>query len=107
MRTISSGLMYQTSASRVNNIVSNVPKPLLSSCRDRWVSDFPIPAAIRCRRAPASSLERIEDLTLDPAVARPNVASGGDDLAAFVCRSTLDAYASSDRLAELAKDRSR
>ena len=65
-----------------------------------------IPAAIRGRRALASSLERIEDLTLDSAVARPNVSSDGDDLAAFVRRSTLDAYASSDRLAELAKDRS-
>ena len=65
-----------------------------------------IPAAIRGRRAVASSLERIDDLTLDPAVARPNVASDGDDLGAFVLRSTLDAYASSDRLAELAKDRS-
>jgi hypothetical protein len=33
--------MYQASASRANNIVSSVPKPLSSSCRDRWVSDFP------------------------------------------------------------------
>jgi uncharacterized protein (DUF1501 family) len=33
--------MYRASASGVNNIVSSVPKPLLSSCRDRWVSDFP------------------------------------------------------------------
>jgi uncharacterized protein (DUF1501 family) len=65
-----------------------------------------IPAAIRGRRALASSLERIDDLTLDPAVARPNVTSDGDDLGAFVLRSTLDAYASSDRLAELAKDKS-
>jgi uncharacterized protein (DUF1501 family) len=65
-----------------------------------------IPAAIRGRRSLASSLERIDDLTLDPAVARPNVTSDGDDLGAFVLRSTLDAYASSDRLAELAKDRS-
>jgi uncharacterized protein (DUF1501 family) len=65
-----------------------------------------IPAAIRGRRSLASSLERIDDLTLDPAVARPNVTSDGDDLGAFVLRSTLDAYASSDRLAELAKDKS-
>ena len=65
-----------------------------------------IPAAIRGRRALASSLERIDDLTLDPAVARPDVSTDGDDLAAFVRRSTLDAYASSDRLAELAKDQS-
>jgi len=64
-----------------------------------------IPAAIRGRRALASSLERLEDLTLDSSLARPNVSRDGDDLAAFVRRSTLDAYASSDRMAELAKDR--
>jgi hypothetical protein len=41
MRTISSGLMYQAGASRVNNIVSSVPERLSSSCRDWWVSGFP------------------------------------------------------------------
>jgi uncharacterized protein (DUF1501 family) len=63
-----------------------------------------VPAAIRGRRALASSLERIEDLTLSASVTRPDVATGGDDLAGFVRRSTLDAYASSDRLAALARD---
>jgi uncharacterized protein (DUF1501 family) len=65
-----------------------------------------IPLTIRGRRSLASSLERIDDLTLDPALARPGISVHGDDLAAFVRRSTLDAYASSDRLAELAKDQS-
>jgi uncharacterized protein (DUF1501 family) len=65
-----------------------------------------IPVAIRGRRALVSSLERLEDLTFDRALARPAVSPTGGDLAAFVQRSTLDAYASSDRLAELAKDRS-
>jgi hypothetical protein len=41
MRTISSGLMYQAVASRVNKFVSSVRKRLSSSCRDRWVSEFP------------------------------------------------------------------
>ncbi len=54
----------------------------------------------------ASSLERLEDLTLDSAVLRPNLSSTGDDLLAFVRRSTLNAYAASDRLVELAKDQS-
>ncbi len=76
------------------------------AARSTFVGAGSIPAAIRGRRAMASSLERIEDLTLDPAVVRPAVSGEGDDLAAFVRRSTLDAYASSDRLAELAKDRS-
>jgi uncharacterized protein (DUF1501 family) len=65
-----------------------------------------IPVAIRGRRSPAASLARIEDLTLDPAIARPPVSSDSDDLVAFVRRSTLDAYAASDRLAALAADRS-
>jgi uncharacterized protein (DUF1501 family) len=38
-------------------------------------------------------------------VARPDISSVDGDLAGFVRRSTLDAYASSDRLAGLAKDR--
>jgi uncharacterized protein (DUF1501 family) len=65
-----------------------------------------IPPTIRGRRSPASSLERIDDLTLDPAFVRPEIPADGDDLLAFVRRSTLDAYASSDRLAELATDQS-
>jgi uncharacterized protein (DUF1501 family) len=71
-----------------------------------FVGTGSIPIAIRGRRAPASSLERIEDLTLAPTVARPNLSNVGADLAAFVRRSTLDAYASSDRLAAVTKDRS-
>ena len=71
-----------------------------------FVGPGSIPAAIKGRRGLATSLERIDDLTLDPALARPDISGHGDDLAAFVRRSTLDAYASSDRLAELAKDRS-
>jgi len=64
------------------------------------------PVALRGRRASASSLERIEDLTLDSA--RPpgdDGAGSGDDLSAFVRRSSLDAYAAADRLAELARDK--
>ena len=71
-----------------------------------YVGASSIPVAIRGRRAPASSLERIGDLTLDPTVARPNLSNSGDDLAGFVRRSTLDAYASSDRLADVTKDQS-
>jgi uncharacterized protein (DUF1501 family) len=67
-----------------------------------------VPVALRGRRSIAASLERFEDLTLDPA-ARParevTSAATGDDLAAFVRRSTLDAYASSDRLDALAHSR--
>jgi uncharacterized protein (DUF1501 family) len=69
-----------------------------------FVGSKSIPVALKGRRALASSLERIDDLTLDPGLARPSLLAGGDDLAAFVRRSALDAYSSSDRLAELARD---
>jgi uncharacterized protein (DUF1501 family) len=73
-----------------------------------FVGPGSVPVALRGRRSVASSLERFDDLTLDP-TARParEVVSqaSGEDLAAFVRRSTLDAYASADRLEALAKGR--
>ena len=73
-----------------------------------FVGSGTLPVALRGRRSVASSLDRLEDLTLDPsASAGRGLASGapGEDLAAFVRRSTLDAYASSDRLDALARGR--
>jgi uncharacterized protein (DUF1501 family) len=69
------------------------------------VGSGPPPVAIRGRRSIASAIERIEDFTLaagaDPrkALAREDPA---DDLAAFVQRSMLDAYATADRLHQVA-----
>ncbi|WP_435011009.1 DUF1501 domain-containing protein [Tundrisphaera lichenicola] len=68
-----------------------------------YVGPGTIPAAIRGRRAQASAIERIDDLTLAPGLARQVEPRPGDDLTAFVRRSTLDAYAGADRLAELAR----
>jgi uncharacterized protein (DUF1501 family) len=65
-----------------------------------------IPPAIKGRRSVAGSLERLEDLTFDRSLTRPKLSAAGDDLSAFVRRSALDAYASSDRLAAIATDRS-
>jgi uncharacterized protein (DUF1501 family) len=66
------------------------------------------PAALRGRRAVAQALERMEDLVLAPQV-EPNRGAladePGDDLAAFVRRSTLDAYTAADRLAGLTRNR--
>src|SRR5262249_24125468 len=65
----------------------------------------PPPVAIRGRRCIASAIERPEDFSLaagaDPrkALARDEPA---DDLAAFVQRSMLDAYATADRLQQAA-----
>jgi uncharacterized protein (DUF1501 family) len=64
---------------------------------------------LRGRRTAAAALERLDEFLLDPA-AEPGqgiVGDGGNgnDLAAFVRRSTLDAYAMADRIAALARGR--
>ncbi len=68
------------------------------------VGSGPPPAAIRGRRSCASAIERIEDFTL-AAGADPRRALAleqpADDLAAFVQRSMLDAYATADRLRQV------
>jgi uncharacterized protein (DUF1501 family) len=64
------------------------------------------PVALRGRSTATSALERIDDFLLDSAAPRDTAdgLAAGDDLAAFVRRSALDAYATSDRLAALARD---
>jgi uncharacterized protein (DUF1501 family) len=68
------------------------------------VGSDPPSVAIRGRRTLATSLERIDDLTLDAgsdprkALARTRP---GDDTGAFVQRSMLDAYAMADRMEKL------
>jgi uncharacterized protein (DUF1501 family) len=72
------------------------------------VGGGPPPVAIRGRRSIASAIERVEDFSL-AAGADPRKALAGeepaDDLAAFVRRSMLDAYATADRLTRVAGDR--
>jgi uncharacterized protein (DUF1501 family) len=63
------------------------------------------PLALRGRRVAATAIKGPEDLTLDPR-APGHAAAGGaaaGDLAAFVRRSTLDAYATADRMARFAQ----
>jgi uncharacterized protein (DUF1501 family) len=68
----------------------------------------PPPVALRGRRSIASAIERPEDFSLaagaDPRKALVKEAPA-DDLAAFVQRSMLDAYATADRMAEVAGDK--
>jgi uncharacterized protein (DUF1501 family) len=63
-----------------------------------------LPGALPGRRAVAASLARPEDLVL-PSGTRParTGAAPAHDLAAFVQRSALDAYATADRMAEVAR----
>jgi uncharacterized protein (DUF1501 family) len=69
-----------------------------------FVGSGPLPVALRGRRAVASALTRPEDFLLNP-LAKPKPASDADakdDLAGFVRRSALDAYATADRMAAIA-----
>jgi uncharacterized protein (DUF1501 family) len=61
-----------------------------------------LPAALRSRRSVASTLTRPEDSVLNLKT-RPAAgpAERGKDLASFVRRSTLDAYATSERMAQV------
>ena len=83
------------------------PRPADGSPGATFIGSGAMPAALRSRRSVASALTRPEDSILDlktkPAAASPE---RGKDLAAFVQRSTLDAYATSERMAEVlrAKD---
>ena len=65
------------------------------------------PVALRGRRSATASLERLDDLRLDAGVAKqgksPEGRAGDGDLAAFVRRSTLDAYTTADRMGALAR----
>jgi uncharacterized protein (DUF1501 family) len=74
-----------------------------------YVGTGSLPAALRSRRSQASAMTRPEDalLTLQPNARSMNArVDTGKDLAAFVQRSTLQAYATSDRMRTLlaAKD---
>jgi uncharacterized protein (DUF1501 family) len=75
-----------------------------------YVGEGEAPPALLGRRSVPTSLGRVEDFVLNGAPeARRLLESDGaaDDLAAFVRRSTLDAYAAADRIAELVRpDRS-
>jgi uncharacterized protein (DUF1501 family) len=66
-----------------------------------------VPTALRGRRSAASALSRLDELQLAPdaaAVRAMATPAGREDLASFVHRSFLDAYTTSDRLAEVARE---
>jgi uncharacterized protein (DUF1501 family) len=76
-------------------------KPADGSPRAAFVGSGALPPALRGRRSVASAMTRPEDsvLTLPAAAKAAPESNRGEDLAAFVRRSTLDAYATSDRMA--------
>jgi uncharacterized protein (DUF1501 family) len=78
-------------------------KPADGSPGALYLGSGSLPLALRSRRSVAAAVTRLEESVLSlprrPAGAE-EVGTGGD-LASFVRRSTLDAYASSERLAEV------
>jgi uncharacterized protein (DUF1501 family) len=85
-------------------------KPADGAPAAQFIGSGSMPAALRSKRSVASAITRLEDSVLSlPGGARPGTpteGAGREDLAAFVRRSTLDAYATSERMAEIlrAKD---
>ena len=66
------------------------------------------PLALRGRRAVASALDEVDDFVVDSAVGTRRASEPdavADDLVAFVRRSTLDAYATADRLAGIVRNK--
>jgi uncharacterized protein (DUF1501 family) len=80
--------------------LDTAPPPADGSPGATFIGTGAMPAALRSRRSVASAMTRPEDsvLTLKRPAA-PGSGGRGTDLAAFVERSTLDAYATSERMA--------
>jgi uncharacterized protein (DUF1501 family) len=80
-------------------------KPADGSAGALFVGSGSLPVALRSRRSVASAITRPEDSILALQGGARSVATGepgrGGDLAGFVRRSTLDAYATSERMAEV------
>jgi uncharacterized protein (DUF1501 family) len=84
--------------------LDEAPRPAAGGPASLFVGNQPPPLALRGRRAVASALAGLDDfrLTLGGRPAQTVADPGhGDDLAAFVRRSTLDAYAAADRMDQI------
>jgi uncharacterized protein (DUF1501 family) len=85
--------------------LDDAPKPQGGAPASVYVGPGTLPAALRGRKCIASGLTRPEDFLLAPeADPRPAIpAADGDDLAAFVRRTSADAFTAADRMAEIAR----
>ncbi len=71
-----------------------------------FVGGHPSPVAVRGRRSAAITLDRTDDYLLGDGAARQSLrpkAGDDDELTAFLRRTTLDAYATADRMATIAR----
>ena len=69
------------------------------------IGDEQPPVALRGRRSVAAAVNRIEDFVLPDSTvtAKPNQPVPSENLESFLQRTSLDAYTTADRLAEIAK----
>jgi uncharacterized protein (DUF1501 family) len=86
----------------IGQALDGSPRPADGAPGATFIGTGAMPAALRSRRSVASALARPED-TLLQLKTRATFGSreSGEGLAAFVQRSTLDAYATSERMAEV------
>ena len=71
-----------------------------------FVGSSPSPVAVRGRRSAAITMDRADDFLLGDGAARHSLrpeAAEDDELSAFIRRSTLDAYATADRMATITR----
>jgi uncharacterized protein (DUF1501 family) len=86
----------------IGQALDGSPQPADGSPGATFIGTSALPDALRSRRSVASAMTRPEDVLLTrKAGARSALgkSEGGTELAAFVRRNTLDAYAASDRMA--------
>jgi uncharacterized protein (DUF1501 family) len=89
----------------IGRALEAAPRAAVNGVGPVFVGDGAAPLAFRSRRVTSTAVHRLEDAVLrEPAPTPPEDAgeSGGNDLAAFVRRATLDAYATSAALAAAA-----
>jgi uncharacterized protein (DUF1501 family) len=71
-----------------------------------FVGSSPSPVAVRGRRSAPITMDRADDFLLEDGAARHSIrpkAAEDDELTAFIRRSTLDAYATADRMATITR----
>lgn len=84
--------------------LDQTPRPKDGSPSAMLVGDEQPPIAIRGRRSVASAINRIDEFTLPDTVVTSNAGTdlSSNDLASFVQRSAVDAFATAERLSDLA-----
>jgi uncharacterized protein (DUF1501 family) len=87
----------------IGRALDGVAGPARNGPASVFIGSGLLPAALPGRRAVAASLARPDDFLLPAGMRLTGVAAPTQNLAAFVQRIALDAYATADRMAEVAR----